>query len=76
MAISGGAWDTLRSKVLARDMGACHLCHELGADQVDDLVKLPPAAAMRSRISPPAMALAMPGNTASPSGREGGWRRR
>ena len=38
MGLSGGAWDTLRRKVLARDMGICFLCDQFGADQVDHLV--------------------------------------
>jgi 5-methylcytosine-specific restriction protein A len=40
MGISGGAWGTLRRKVLARDMGCCYLCGELGAGQVDHLVEV------------------------------------
>jgi 5-methylcytosine-specific restriction endonuclease McrA len=40
MGISGGAWEALRRKVLARDMGCCYLCNELGADQVDHLVEV------------------------------------
>ena len=40
MGLSGGAWDTLRRKVLARDMGICFLCDRFGADQVDHLVEV------------------------------------
>ena len=40
MGLSGGAWDTLRRKVLARDMGICYLCDKFGADRVDHLVEL------------------------------------
>jgi 5-methylcytosine-specific restriction protein A len=38
MGLSGGAWETLRRAVLARDRGVCFLCDQLGADQVDHLV--------------------------------------
>lgn len=40
MGLSGGAWETLRQRVLARDMGCCYLCDNLGADQVDHLVEV------------------------------------
>ena len=40
MGLSGGAWETLRGKVLARDRGCCYLCDELGADRVDHLVEV------------------------------------
>jgi 5-methylcytosine-specific restriction protein A len=40
MGLSGGAWDTLRRKVLARDMGICYLCDRFGAEQVDHLVEV------------------------------------
>lgn len=38
MGISGGAWETVRRRVLERDIGTCYLCDELGADEVDHLV--------------------------------------
>ncbi len=40
MGLSGGAWSTLRRKVLARDRGTCYLCDQPGADQVDHLVEV------------------------------------
>jgi 5-methylcytosine-specific restriction enzyme A len=40
MGISGGKWETLRRKVLARDMGICYLCNQFGAEQVDHLVEV------------------------------------
>ncbi len=40
MGLSGGAGETLRQKVLARDQGCCYLCDELGADRVDHLVEV------------------------------------
>jgi 5-methylcytosine-specific restriction protein A len=40
MGLSGGAWDTLRRKVLARDRGTCYLCDRPGANQVDHLVEV------------------------------------
>jgi 5-methylcytosine-specific restriction endonuclease McrA len=40
MGLSGGAWDTLRCKVLARDFGVCYLCDKFGAEQVDHLVEV------------------------------------
>ncbi len=48
MGLSGGAWDTLRRKVLARDMGICFLCDKFGADQVDHLVELAAGGSQRS----------------------------
>ena len=30
-AAPGGEWETIRRRVLARDMGYCYLCDELGA---------------------------------------------
>ena len=38
MGLSGGAWATLRRKVLARDMRCCYRCDQLGADEVDHLL--------------------------------------
>jgi hypothetical protein len=32
MGLSGGAWDTLRRKVLARGIGICYLCDQFGAE--------------------------------------------
>jgi 5-methylcytosine-specific restriction protein A len=40
MGMSGGAWETVRTRVLARDMGCCYLCDKLGADQVDHLIEV------------------------------------
>jgi 5-methylcytosine-specific restriction enzyme A len=40
MGLSGGAWATLRRRVLARDMGCCYLCDQLGADEVDHLIEV------------------------------------
>jgi 5-methylcytosine-specific restriction endonuclease McrA len=40
MGLSGGAWETLRRKVLVRDMGTCFLCGRLGANQVDHLIEV------------------------------------
>jgi 5-methylcytosine-specific restriction enzyme A len=40
LGLSGGAWETLRRKVLARDRTCCYLCDRLGADQVDHLVEV------------------------------------
>jgi 5-methylcytosine-specific restriction protein A len=40
IGMSGGAWETLRRKVLARDQGVCYLCDRLGADQVDHLIEV------------------------------------
>jgi 5-methylcytosine-specific restriction enzyme A len=40
MGLSGGAWETLRRKVLARDMGVCYLCDGFDAEQVDHLVEV------------------------------------
>jgi 5-methylcytosine-specific restriction protein A len=40
MGLSGGAWQTVRQKVLASDMSCCYLCDRLGADQVDHLVEV------------------------------------
>ena|SRR5829696_833562 len=40
MGVSGGAWDTLRQRVLARDKGCCYLCDQLGADHVDHLIEV------------------------------------
>ena len=37
MGISGGAWETIRRKVLARDQRICYLCDLPGADEVDHL---------------------------------------
>jgi 5-methylcytosine-specific restriction endonuclease McrA len=38
MGLSGGAWQTVRQKVLTRDMDSCYLCGGPGANQVDHLV--------------------------------------
>jgi 5-methylcytosine-specific restriction enzyme A len=40
MGLSGGAWQAVRQKVLARDRGLCYLCDRDGADQVDHLVEV------------------------------------
>ena len=40
MGISGGAWATLRTKVLKRDMGVCGLCDKSGAIEVDHIVSV------------------------------------
>lgn len=40
MGLSGGAWATVRRRVLKRDMGCCYLCDKPGADEVDHLVEL------------------------------------
>ena len=40
MGLSGGAWDTVRRRVLERDRGCCYLCDEGGADEVDHLIEL------------------------------------
>lgn len=40
MGLSGGAWETLRRKVQARDMGCCYLCGQVGADEVDHLIEV------------------------------------
>jgi HNH endonuclease len=40
MGLTGGAWDMLRRKVVARDIGICFLCDRFGADQVDHLVEV------------------------------------
>ena len=37
MGISGGAWETIRRKVLARDQRIRYLCDLPGADEVDHL---------------------------------------
>ena len=40
MGLSGGAWATVRRRVLARDQGVCYLCDrgDPPADEVDHLV--------------------------------------
>ena len=38
MGLSGGAWDTVRRRVLKRDQGVCYLCDQLGAEEVDHLI--------------------------------------
>ena len=41
MGISGGAWETLRHKVIARDMECCFLCGRVGGElEVDHLVEV------------------------------------
>lgn len=40
MGISGGRWETLRRIVLTRDRGCCHLCDQLGADEIDHLLEV------------------------------------
>jgi len=42
MGLSGGAWDTLRRRVLERDRGCCYLCDKAGppATQVDHLIEV------------------------------------
>lgn len=35
MGMSGGAWDTLRRKVLARDQRCCYLCDQAGGEQLE-----------------------------------------
>jgi 5-methylcytosine-specific restriction enzyme A len=42
MGISGGAWETIRRRVLERDMGCCYLCDEADppATQVDHLISV------------------------------------
>jgi HNH endonuclease len=40
MAMSGGAWSTVRRKVLDRDQGCCYLCGKLGSDEVDHLIEV------------------------------------
>jgi 5-methylcytosine-specific restriction endonuclease McrA len=37
MGISGGRWETVRKRVLARDQGTCYICGRLGSDEVDHL---------------------------------------
>jgi 5-methylcytosine-specific restriction protein A len=38
MGISGGRWQTIRRRVLDRDLGTCYLCDQAGADTVDHLI--------------------------------------
>jgi 5-methylcytosine-specific restriction enzyme A len=40
MGIGGGAWATVRRKVLERDLGYCYLCDRPGAREVDHLVEV------------------------------------
>lgn len=40
VTISGGAEQARRKRILKRDMGACHVCDQLGADQVDHVIPL------------------------------------
>jgi 5-methylcytosine-specific restriction endonuclease McrA len=40
LTVSGGAEQTRRKRILARDMGICHVCDQRGADQVDHVVPL------------------------------------
>jgi len=40
MGLSGGAWETLRRRVLKRDRGICYLCDKAEADEVDHLVEV------------------------------------
>ena len=35
--VGGWQWRKVRALVLERDRGVCHICHQLGADQVDHL---------------------------------------
>jgi 5-methylcytosine-specific restriction endonuclease McrA len=38
--LSGSAEQTRRKRILARDMGVCHVCDGFGADQVDHVIPL------------------------------------
>jgi len=46
--MSGGAWETVRRRVLERDMGYCYLCDLPGAGEVEHLIEL--AAGGTSRM--------------------------
>jgi 5-methylcytosine-specific restriction endonuclease McrA len=38
MGMSGGAWETVRRRVLKRDSTCCYLCGKVGATEVDHLL--------------------------------------
>jgi 5-methylcytosine-specific restriction endonuclease McrA len=38
--LSGSAEQTRRKRILARDMGICHVCDGFGANQVDQVIPL------------------------------------
>lgn len=40
LTVSGSAEQARRLRILQRDLGTCHVCGQLGADQVDHVVPL------------------------------------